>query len=84
MDTITKDNNVMNNSTKVDNAENNRTLRREKINAFIRYVVLGVVGLMMLYPLLWMFTAALKPNHEIFTSMSLIPKEWSLEGFING
>ncbi|MBD1572653.1 carbohydrate ABC transporter permease [Vibrio sp. S17_S38] len=84
MDTITKDNNVMNNSTKADNAENNRTLRREKINAFIRYVVLGVVGLMMLYPLLWMFTAALKPNHEIFTSMSLIPKEWSLEGFING
>ncbi len=84
METITKDNNVMNNSTKADNAENNRTLRREKINAFIRYVVLGVVGLMMLYPLLWMFTAALKPNHEIFTSMSLIPKEWSLEGFING
>ncbi|HBV77064.1 carbohydrate ABC transporter permease [Vibrio sp.] len=74
----------MNNTTKADNAENNRTLRREKINAFIRYVVLGVVGLMMLYPLLWMFTAALKPNHEIFTSMSLIPKEWSLDGFING
>ncbi|MGO1190089.1 carbohydrate ABC transporter permease [Vibrio casei] len=84
MDTITKNNNVMNNTTKADNAENNRTLRREKINAFIRYVVLGVVGLMMLYPLLWMFTAALKPNHEIFTSMSLIPKEWSLDGFING
>ncbi|WP_027695783.1 carbohydrate ABC transporter permease [Vibrio litoralis] len=66
------------------NAENNRTIRREKINALIRYVVLILVGLMMLYPLLWMFTAALKPNHEIFTSMSLIPKEWSLDGFING
>ncbi|TVO33502.1 carbohydrate ABC transporter permease [Vibrio algivorus] len=73
------------NVSKLDaNAENNRTIRREKINALIRYIVLIIVGLMMLYPLLWMFTAALKPNHEIFTSMSLIPKEWSLDGFING
>ncbi|MFV0574469.1 MAG: carbohydrate ABC transporter permease [Vibrio sp.] len=71
-------------SSAAANAENNRTLRREKINAFIRYTVLIVVGFMMLYPLLWMFTASLKPNHEIFTSMSLIPKEWSLDGFING
>ncbi|HCH00851.1 MAG TPA: sugar ABC transporter permease [Vibrio sp.] len=74
----------MNGSELDANAENNRTIRREKINALIRYVVLILVGLMMLYPLLWMFTAALKPNHEIFTSMSLIPKEWSLDGFING
>lgn len=65
-------------------AENNRTIRREKIAAFIRYFVLIVVGGMMLYPLLWMFSAALKPNHEIFTSMSLIPHEFSLDGFING
>lgn len=67
-----------------NNLENNRTIRREKINAFIRYTILIVVGIMMLYPLLWMFTAAMKPNHEIFSSMSLIPNEWSLEGFING
>jgi oligogalacturonide transport system permease protein len=67
-----------------DNSENKRTIRREKINAVIRYIILGAVGAMMLYPLLWMFTAAMKPNHEIFSSMSLIPKEWSLDGFING
>jgi oligogalacturonide transport system permease protein len=68
----------------VSYAENERTIRREKISAFFRYVILLIVGLLMLYPLLWMFSAALKPNHEIFTSMSLIPHEWSLEGFING
>lgn len=78
------ENSSMELSSAAANAENNRTLRREKINAFIRYTVLIVVGFMMLYPLLWMFTASLKPNHEIFTSMSLIPKEWSLDGFING
>ncbi|MDB1125939.1 carbohydrate ABC transporter permease [Vibrio algarum] len=67
-----------------NNLANERTIRREKINAAIRYTVLIAVGSLMLYPLLWMFTAAMKPNHEIFSSMSLIPSEWSLEGFING
>ncbi|ELO1811611.1 carbohydrate ABC transporter permease [Vibrio fluvialis] len=69
---------------RASNVENECTLRREKINATIRYTVLIIVGIMMLYPLLWMFSAAMKPNHEIFSSMSLIPSEWSLEGFING
>ncbi|HAS9376341.1 TPA: carbohydrate ABC transporter permease, partial [Enterobacter hormaechei] len=41
-----------------------RTLRREKINASVRYVILLVVGLLMLYPLVWMFSASFKPNHE--------------------
>ncbi|WP_105901222.1 carbohydrate ABC transporter permease [Vibrio gangliei] len=84
MNTIATKDNKMNTSVEAANAENNRTIRREKINAFIRYSVLIIVGFMMLYPLLWMFTAAFKPNHEIFTSMSLIPSEWSLDGFING
>ncbi|SHE81594.1 carbohydrate ABC transporter permease [Vibrio gazogenes] len=64
--------------------ENDRTIRREKINAAIRYTILITVGFMMLYPLLWMFSAAMKPNHEIFSSMNLIPSEWRLDGFING
>lgn len=45
-----------------------RTLRREKINAAVRYVILLFVGLLMLYPLVWMFSASFKPNHEIFTT----------------
>jgi ABC-type glycerol-3-phosphate transport system permease component len=34
--------------------------------------VLIFVGLLMLYPLAWMFSASFKPNHEIFTT-SLFP-----------
>ena len=41
-----------------------RTLRREKISRSIRYVILLFVGLLMLYPLVWMFSASFKPNHE--------------------
>ncbi|EAR08318.1 putative sugar ABC transporter (permease) [Reinekea sp. MED297] len=66
------------------NQEVKRTLRKERINAAIRYGVLLLTGLIMLYPLAWMVSAAFKPNYEIFTSMSLIPKEFSWDGFING
>lgn len=61
-----------------------KTLRREKISAGIRYAILIAVGAMMLYPLFWMFSAAFKPNQEIFTSLSLWPKHFTLDGFING
>lgn len=61
-----------------------RTLRREKINATVRYVILLVVGLLMLYPLVWMFSASFKPNHEIFTTLSLWPAHATWDGFVNG
>ena len=35
-----------------------RTLRREKVSRVVRYVVLIFVGLLMLYPLAWMFSAS--------------------------
>ncbi|MDU7526399.1 MAG: carbohydrate ABC transporter permease, partial [Klebsiella sp.] len=61
-----------------------RTLRREKISRSIRYVILLFVGLLMLYPLVWMFSASFKPNHEIFTTLSLWPAHATWDGFING
>ncbi len=61
-----------------------RTLRREKISRTVRYVILLVVGLMMLYPLAWMFSASFKPNHEIFTTLNLWPSHATWDGFING
>ncbi|VFS63127.1 ABC-type maltose transport systems, permease component [Kluyvera cryocrescens] len=61
-----------------------RTLRREKVNAWVRYVILLFVGLLMLYPLAWMFSASFKPNHEIFTTLSLWPAHATWDGFING
>ncbi|WP_133505086.1 carbohydrate ABC transporter permease [Marinomonas balearica] len=65
-------------------AEAIKTLRKQKIGAFFRYVILILCGAVMLYPLVWMFSAAFKPNYEIFTSLSLWPSEFSMDGFING
>lgn len=50
----------------------------------IRYGVLIGVGLVMLYPLLWMVGGAFKPNHEIFNSIGVIPQNPTLEGFTRG
>ncbi len=61
-----------------------RTERRQKLNAAFRYIVLILVGGLMLYPLAWMFSASLKPNHEIFTTLSLWPENPTMDGFVNG
>lgn len=54
---------------------------REIIMTALRYVVLVLVGFVMLYPLLWMFFASFKSNSEMFSSLSLWPKEWDLSGY---
>lgn len=57
-----------------------RKLKR-KISAIIRYAILIIMGLFMLYPLVWLFTATFKENYEIFGSTKLWPKnnftDWS-------
>ncbi len=50
----------------------------------LRYLMLVVIGLVMLYPLLWMIGGAFKPNHEIFGSMGVLPAEPTLDGFREG
>lgn len=62
-------------------AEVRRTLRKEKLSATIRYVVLLFVGLLMLYPLAWMFSASFKPNHEIFTTLKPVARTRHLGRF---
>lgn len=68
----------------IADAEISRTLRKAKVSAAFRYIVLIIVGLLMLYPLLWMFSAAFKPNNEIFTTLGLWPEHPTSDGFING
>ncbi len=54
------------------------------INTITRYVVLVLVGLLMIYPLLWLFGASFKSNSEIFSSIGLIPKSLDFSGYVKG
>lgn len=58
--------------------------RKKKIlSTFLRYLILLSVGLIMVYPLLWMVGATFKDNIEIFSGIGLIPKEGTLDGYRN-
>lgn len=52
-------------------------------SVILRYLVLILVGLVMVYPLLWMVSATFKNNTEIFSNIGLIPKNPTFEGYKN-
>lgn len=60
--------------------------REEKgrINTFLCYAVLIIVGFMMVYPLIWMVGASFKTNSEIFSSIGFIPLAPTMNGYIRG
>jgi len=58
--------------------------RQRRISSIFRYTVLTVVGLVMLYPLIWLIGASFKTNAEIFASPSFWPKDPTLSGYIKG
>lgn len=47
---------------------------KAKVLNISRYLVLGFVSIIMLYPLLWLIAGMFRPNYEIFTSPGLIPQ----------
>lgn len=59
-------------------------IRTMRLQAVIRYTLLTVVGLIMLYPLIWLIGASFKTNSEIFGSIGFIPREPTLEGYVKG
>ena len=53
-----------------------------KVGKFFQYFVLIVVGIIMIYPLVWMIGATFKSNAEIFSGIGFIPKNPTLEGYV--
>lgn len=55
------------------------------INKTIYHVLVFGFGLLMLYPLIWMFMSAFKETTTIFTTASqLIPEKFTFENYANG
>ncbi len=57
--------------------------RKRQIMTVIKYVVLILVGIVMIYPLVWMVGASFKSNAEIFSSIGFIPKNPTTQGYID-
>jgi multiple sugar transport system permease protein len=46
--------------------------------------VVFVIGIFMLYPLLWMALGSFKPAEDIFGTISLFPENFTLENYVRG
>ena len=57
--------------------------QKAKVSAVLRYAVLIAVGIIMVYPLIWMVGATFKTNSEIFTSAWFWPKNPVFDGYAN-
>lgn len=58
--------------------------QKRMINIVLRYLLLIAVGVVMVYPLIWMIGASFKTNAEIFSGVGFIPKNPVLTGYIKG
>lgn len=56
---------------------------RLHLSTLLRYVVLTAVGIVMIYPLVWMVGSTFKTNNEIFSGIHIIPRAPTLDGYIN-
>ncbi len=55
---------------------------KHKIQASVYHLFVCVLGLVMIYPVLWMVSGSLKNNAEILNGgMNLIPPQWRFSNF---
>ncbi len=57
---------------------------RNAVAAALRYGLLLAVGLVMLYPLIWLLGASFKTNSEIFANPGFIPESPTVSGYVEG
>lgn len=58
---------------------------KKRTGTIIYHILVCGFGLLMLYPLFWMFMSSFKDTNTIFTTArSLIPDPFTLENYANG
>ena len=62
-----------------NNMKTNKVVRHTLTHVFII-----ALGLIMIYPILWMIISSFKPNNMIFSDPGLIPKAVTFENYISG
>ncbi|MBS6645829.1 MAG: carbohydrate ABC transporter permease [Clostridiaceae bacterium] len=58
--------------------------RHKHIRSIIRYVFMVSLGIVLLFPLVIMFFSSFKSNKEVFGTLEIIPREFRVDGYING
>ncbi|MEC3853147.1 carbohydrate ABC transporter permease [Paenarthrobacter ureafaciens] len=50
----------------------------------LAHTLIILVGLLMIYPLLWLIVSAFRPQDQIFSEPGLVPREMTLQNFVDG
>ncbi|MBW4085098.1 carbohydrate ABC transporter permease [Paenibacillus sp. S150] len=58
-----------------------RELQHDNRNSWFNYIFLIVLGLVMVYPLIWLFTSSFKTNADIFGSSRLLPTTYVWDAY---
>lgn len=61
-----------------------KKLKKRNSVSWVTYTIVLLIGLAMLYPIIWMFFATFKSNVEIFGSVKLLPSSFSFQSYIDG
>ncbi len=56
----------------------------KKTKTVLDYLIIIIIGIVMIYPIIWMFFATFKTNEEIFGSVKLLPEHFSFQYYIEG
>lgn len=54
------------------------------VNITLTHIFIISLGMLMIYPIVWMIVSSFKPNNMIFSDPTLIPKVVTLENYISG
>ena len=57
---------------------------KKNIKSTLAHIFLCLMGILMVYPLIWLFFSSFKSNQEIFASMGLLPDKFSFQPYIEG
>lgn len=59
-------------------------MKKRKPGKLIANFAVIFFGLVMIYPIIWMFFATFKTNNEIFGSLNILPSSYSFNSYIEG
>jgi len=64
--------------------QRNKKRGRKPGGHLLAHALIILVGLLMIYPLLWLIVSAFRPQDQIFSEPGLIPREMTLQNFVDG
>lgn len=71
-------------TAEIAHAYREQRARRARRAGILKHIFLILTSLVMVYPLLWMLAASLKPDNQIFGDLGLWPSEFHWENYSKG